>query len=248
MNQLEVARPQTPSRLKRPWIMAQTWHDLLFAHWPLDSSQMSHLIPGGVELDTFEGQAWVGVVLFRLSGVRLRGLPPMPLVSGFPEVNVRTYVRLGEQHGVYFLSLDADNRLATILARPWFHLAYHYAHIRQKSVADRLYFASKRSERYQPQAEIATVYAPCSRAFASCPGSLEQWLTERYCFFARTNDMLLCCEIDHSPWQLQQARASFPKNTLALAHGIELPPIEPLLHFSRYIQATFCPPRRAVGG
>src|SRR5438477_3264168 len=117
-----------------PWTMAQTWHDLLFAHWPVSPDLLEPLVPRGVEVDTCEGSAWLGLVAFRLSGIRLRGLPQVPFLAGFPEVNVRTYVAAGRNAhripGVYFLSLDAGNLLVSAIASPWFRLAYHHAHIR----------------------------------------------------------------------------------------------------------------------
>src|SRR5690606_20213232 len=94
-----------------PWVMAQRWQDLLFAHWPLPPAVLSALLPPALELDVYSGQGWLGVVPFRMSGVRLRLLPAVPWLSAFPELNVRTYVRLRdrgvEKRGVYFFSLDA---------------------------------------------------------------------------------------------------------------------------------------------
>src|SRR6266404_1437981 len=100
-----------------PWVMAQSWHDLLFAHWPIAPEDMRPLIPAQLELDTFDGQCWVGVVPFWMSGVRARGFPAVPGMSCFPELNVRTYVVCGGKPGVYFFSLDAANRLAVRTAR-----------------------------------------------------------------------------------------------------------------------------------
>src|SRR5262245_39187164 len=91
----------------RPWVMAQDWEDLLFAHWPVPVEVLRGLVPGGLELDTFERQAWIGIVPFRMSGVRLRAMPAVPRLSAFPELNVRTYVKAGGKAGVWFFSLDA---------------------------------------------------------------------------------------------------------------------------------------------
>ena len=89
--------------------MAQSWHDLLFAHWPVAADALRGLIPGQLAVATFEGQAWVGVVPFRMNGIRLRGLPALPWLSAFPELNVRSYVTLDGRPGVFFFSLDAAN-------------------------------------------------------------------------------------------------------------------------------------------
>src|SRR5579863_2508953 len=110
-----------------PWIMKQTWHDLLFAHWPLPPDALRPLVPAQLELDPFDGQCWVGVVPFRMSGIRRRGVPALPGVSRFPELNVRTYVSFGGKPGVYFFSLDAANLPAVWAARMFYHLPYFHA-------------------------------------------------------------------------------------------------------------------------
>src|ERR1700758_2464987 len=109
------------------WIMMQTWHDLLFAHWPIRQEQLRPLVPPQLPLDTFDGQCWVGVVPFWMSGVRARGVPPLPGLARFPELNVRTYVAYKDKPGVYFFSLDAANFPAVWAARTFFHLPYFYA-------------------------------------------------------------------------------------------------------------------------
>src|ERR1700687_6083754 len=111
----------------RGWVMAGTWRDLLFAHWPVATTSLRPLVPARLRIDTFDGQAWLAVVPFRMSGVRLRGTPAMPWLSAFPELNVRTYVRCGAKPGVWFFSLDAGNPLAVGIARAWFHLPYYRA-------------------------------------------------------------------------------------------------------------------------
>src|SRR5262245_64711331 len=112
-----------------PWIMTQTWNDLLFAHWRVDTAQLASMVPAPLELDTFEGEAWIGIVPFHMTNVSPRGVPALPYVSAFPELNVRTYVRVGDKPGVYFFSLDAGNALAVGAARALFGLPYHTAAI-----------------------------------------------------------------------------------------------------------------------
>jgi uncharacterized protein len=110
-----------------PWMMTQTWHDLLFAHWPIDRAALAAKIPAGLELDLFEGQGWLGVVPFHMSNVAPRGVPALPWISAFPELNVRTYVRAGGKAGVYFFSLDAANPVAVGVARTLLNLPYYSA-------------------------------------------------------------------------------------------------------------------------
>ena len=222
----------------RRWTMTQTWHDLLFAHWPLSPDALRPAVPPELELDTCDGVAWLGLVIFRLSGVRLHGFPEVPLVSHFPEINVRTYVTHDGKHGVYFLSLDADNPLAIALAKPWFRLAYHYSHITFHERADGIHFRSRRAEHNSPPATFAATYSPCAPAFRAPHGSLEHWLTERYCYYSvNRSHHIYRCDIHHPPWQLQPAQARITQNTMALSHGIQLPQTEPLLHYARYMKA-----------
>src|SRR5882757_5465385 len=105
-----------------PWIMAQVWHNLLFAHWTVPVATLRPLVPQQLEIDTFREKAWLGVVPFRMSGVRLRGTPAVPGLSCFPELNVRTYVIRDGMPGVWFFSLDAANLLVVWAARAMFHL------------------------------------------------------------------------------------------------------------------------------
>src|SRR5262245_10075958 len=113
----------------RPWVMAMRWHDLLFAHWPVDPAVLRPLIPASLQIDTYDGQAWIGVVPFRMTGVRPRFVPPLPGLSAFAEINVRTYVTIEQKPGVWFFSLDAANRLAVWAARLSYHLPYCFARI-----------------------------------------------------------------------------------------------------------------------
>ena len=214
--------------------MKQAWHDLLFAHWPIPVARMRSAVPRTVELDTFEGRAWLGIVPFRMSGVRPRGLPPLPRLSAFPELNVRTYATRDGKPGVHFFSLEARNPLAVAIARAWFHLPYFRARMSCVDDGERIRYASARMHRGAPPAELAGSYRPIGEPFQARPGTLEHWLTERYCLYASLEDgRAWRAEIDHPPWPLQVAEAAFERNTMARAHGLELPDEAPLLHFAR---------------
>ena len=209
--------------------MKQVWHDLLFAHWPIEVAAMRAAVPRAVELDLFEGRAWLGIVPFRMSGVRPRFLPPVPRLSAFPELNVRTYVTHEGKPGVHFFSLDARNPLAVAIARAWFHLPYFRAAMSCVREGEGIRYASVR-----PNAELKGSYRPVGEVFRARPGTLEHWLTERYCLYAYPRGGgLLRSEIHHAPWPLQPAEAAFERNTMARVHGFELPPEPPLLHFAR---------------
>jgi hypothetical protein len=228
-----------------PWVMFQRWHELCFAHWPVPASALRPLLPHGLELDVFDGSAWLGVVPFRMSGVRLRGTPPLPGLSRFPELNVRTYVRRGERRGVWFFSLDAANRPAVRAARRWFHLPYFDARMECAERGGEVRYRSLRTHRGAPPAELVARYAPIAPVELARPGTLEHFLTERYCLFAATPaGELLTGDIHHLPWPLQRASATLETNTMAAGARIALPATAPLLHFARELDVLIWAPRR----
>jgi uncharacterized protein YqjF (DUF2071 family) len=217
-----------------PWVMAQSWHDLLFAHWPVDAAVLRPLLPPQLLVDTHEGQAWLAVVPFRMTGVLLRGMPAVPWLSAFPELNVRTYVTLGGQPGVWFFSLDAGNSLAVAIARWWFHLPYFHARMSCEARSGWIHYQSERVHRGTSAAMLEGRYRPVGEVFSPRRGTLEYFLTERYCLYtADRHGRIIRGEIHHSPWPLQVAEVEFTGNTMAEAAGIVLPPRKPLLHFSR---------------
>src|SRR5215472_6828521 len=128
----------------RPWIMVQQWHDLLFAHWALQPEQLRRLVPTQLELDLFQGKAYVAVTPFHMSGIRARFLPPLPGFSRFPELNVRTYVRYGDIPGVYFFSLDAGSLPAVRAARASYGLPYLHAEMSVTAGAPQIEYSSRR--------------------------------------------------------------------------------------------------------
>ena len=214
-----------------PWIMTQTWHDLLFAHWPVDRRELRTRAPG-LELDVFDGQAWLGIVAFEMTNVAPRLSPALPWISAFPEINVRTYVRVHDKPGVYFFSLDAGNPMAVWFARAFFHLPYYSAAIEVRRSADGA--IDYHSRRGGGGAEFHARYAAAGDAAPPAAGSLEHFLTERYCLFTVDRANRLCrVDIHHPPWPVQPAVAEFRVNTLAQAAGIRLPSTAPVLHFAR---------------
>jgi uncharacterized protein len=222
--------PLPPGR----WIMAQSWHDLLFAHWPVSTNILRPVVPQPLEIDVFSGQAWIGVVPFRMTGVRPRAVPPLPWISSFPELNVRTYVRAQGKPGVWFFSLDAANPLAVAVARASFRLPYYRADMACRESGEWISYRSERKHRGASPANFAAKYRPLGPSFSPQPGTLVHFLTERYCLYAQDSRNRLCrCEIHHPPWQLQRAEADIQHNGMASASDITLPALEPLLHFAR---------------
>jgi uncharacterized protein len=217
-------------------MISMAWEDLLFLHWPVAPESLRPLIPAGLELDLFDGVAWLAVVPFRMRDTRLRWLPGMPGAATFPELNVRTYVRGGDLPGVWFFSLDAASTLAVKTARRFFHLPYHRADMRADSVGETVCYSSRRSGADEGFAEFEGDYGPTGPVTLARPGTLEHWLTERYRLFAAdTRGRIWRGEIRHEPWPLQPAKARVRTNTLLAALGLGLPSGEPLQHFARRV-------------
>lgn len=239
-----------------PWIMAQRWHDLLFAHWPIAVETLRPLVPPQLELDTFDGETWVGIVPFRMSGVRPRHILALPWLSAFPELNVRVYVRATDSHarekiakpGVYFFSLEAANPVAVSIARRVFRLPYFRAHMRFRELpSGTIDYRSYRTHRDAPSAEFVARYAPSAETDRARPGSLAAWLTERYCLYTTDRrGRVYRGDIHHRQWPLQPAEAEIEVNTMARAAGLTLPDCAPLLHFSRRLDVAVWPLQRVT--
>lgn len=212
--------------------MVMRWHELLFMHWPVDFAQLRPFVPPSLEIEKYDGSAWLGVVPFRMSGTRPRFLPAVPGLSDFPELNVRTYVTANGKPGVWFFSLDAANRIAVEVARRTYHLNYCHARMRCERTEDRVSYQSDRIHRGMPPATFEAEYCPTGEARRSTPGSLEFFLTERYCLYAaRPTGPTYRGEITHSPWELRPAEADVRANTMSRQLGFELPDVQPLLHY-----------------
>lgn len=227
-----------------PWLMTQTWNDLLFMHWPVDARELRRLVPQAFELDTFEERSWIGIVPFNMTNVSPRGVPSLPWVSEFPELNVRTYVRVGARPGVYFFSLDAGNALAVKTARALLNLPYFPATMNVRREGDGISYDSRREDS-RGAARFEATYHSAGAAFEPRPGSLEYFLTERYCLYhVDHSGRPYRLEIHHPPWALQHANAEITHNTMSDAAGISLPASAPLLHFARRQDAVAWAPSR----
>lgn len=226
-----------------PWVGAQAWEDVLFAHWPVPAGALRPLLPAGLALDTFEGRAWIGVVALRIVGSRARGAPSSP---SFPELNVRTYATAGDSPGVVFLSLDAASAAMVAVGRHLFGLPYLRARMAARREGDAVDFRSRRADRRAPGAAFSARYRPAGPVAMAAPGSLEWWLTERYRMYsAGRRGGARRAEVRHRPWPLQPAEAEIAVNTMTRPFGIE-PRGRPVLHVARRVEARFWRPRPAV--
>lgn len=227
------------------WLMGQTWVDLLFAHWRVPEEALRPVVPPELPIDTHNGSAWLGVTPFRVRGLRLRGTLPAPVLSTFPELNVRTYVSVEGKPGIYFLSLDADSRAAVHAARRTYRLPYFRSRIEVGDDEEGIGYDLHRTSEDGPPAYFAARYGPQGPRLPVRDGSLERWLTERYCLYTLDAERRVQRgNIHHPPWPLREAWAEIETNTMAMPFGIELEG-QPLLHFSPRQDVVIWPLRRA---
>jgi len=211
------------------WLMGQTWEDLLFAHWRVDADALRAHLPPGLTIDEHNGSAWLGVTPFVLTGFRLRGTLPLPLVSSFSELNVRTYVSAEGKPGVWFFSLDASSLVAVEAARHAYRLPYFHARMSVDRAGARVGYRTARREGVRPFVFEGS-YGPGGDSAEPEPGTLEHFLTERYCLYASDEAGLYRAEIHHGPWRLSPADAQIDLNTMA-PDGLELEG-QPLCHLA----------------
>ncbi len=225
-----------------PWTWRQRWEHLLFAHWAVPADLLRPHLPDRVELQEFEGTAWLAVVPFILSKLAPRFLPPVPGLNTFPELNLRTYVEVDGVPGVWFFSLDASNLVAVWTANTIFKLPYHWARMRTGVEGETVEFASTRK---QDGIGCDVRYGPAGTVELARPGSIAHWLTERYCVYAASGGgRLTRTEVHHSPWPLQPAEADFRALDLGAPLGIEFDRPPDLLHYSRGVPVVLWPGSR----
>jgi uncharacterized protein len=225
------------------WLQGQTWCDLLFAHWRVSTEELRRVMPPTLPLHLYDdGSAWLGITPFVVKGLRPRGTPPLPWLSHFPELNVRTYVELDGKPGIYFFSLDAARRAAVIAARRAYRLPYFHARMRADKVGARMDYESKRIDSSGAPAAFRAQYSPAGEI---TDDPLARWLAERYCAYTvDDNGRPLRIDIHHPPWPLQPADGELDAQGMADQIGIELEG-EPLLHFSARQDTLIWPLRPA---
>lgn len=201
--------------------MHQSWRNLLFLHWRTDPAMIGALLPDQLEVDTYEGAAWVGVAPFMIHGIRPPYLPAAPFLSRSHELNVRTYVIHRGIPGVWFFSLDASNPLAVVAARLTYHLPYFHARMRLEGGDGTIRFTSQRRGA-GPQPEFAAEWRGTDPISSQPPDSLLFFLTERYCLYARRNQSLYRARIHHRRWSLRDADLRSLKSTMLTAQGIRI--------------------------
>src|SRR5262245_29390503 len=232
---------------ERPWVMTQRWSDLLFAHWPVAPSVMRGLVPESMPIDLYDGQAWLTIAPFRISALRSRGSPALPWLSSFLELNVRTYVTRDGKPGVWVFSLDAASSLAVLGPRTFYHLPYFHASMRSRSSGNgSVEYRSRREHRgATAAAELVARYGSTGRAYQSTKGTLEHWLTERYCLYAMdSRGRAYRANIHHRPWPLEPAFAELTLETVTKAAGVPVSGEPTCGSFTRSIDVAVWWPER----
>ena len=228
-------------------IMYQKWGKLLFMHWRIDEKLLRPLIPSQLEIDTFDGSAWIGVVPFTMWGIRASFLPAIPGTSAFHELNVRTYVHHRGVPSVWFLSLDAANKLAVWGARTFYHLPYFNAQMSLTQTDKTINYSSVRHDQRGEAAELQATWKieeQDAGRMPALPASLEFFLTERYCLDTEHKGRLYRARIHHQPWPLRQAQLVSLNSSMIESHGLPTPAGNPLLHYSEEISVEIWPLRK----
>ncbi|MBM7643828.1 uncharacterized protein YqjF (DUF2071 family) [Scopulibacillus daqui] len=225
----------------RPWIMTQTWNDVFFIHWPVDFDDIRDKVPKPLYIDTFNGRAWIGIVPFHITDFKVRDIFSIPFSSAFPEINVRTYVTYNNKPGVYFFSLDAGHWMASVAARTAARLPYFFSKIDVAKKNGIITYKSSRQDTNRLDGEFEGSFSSDHTTYKSEKGSLDEWLTERYCFYTTYRNKLYRCDIHHEKWELQKAEGEILTNTLVSSQGITLPDDKPVFHYASRKKALIWP-------
>ncbi|PYF08290.1 YqjF family protein [Ureibacillus chungkukjangi] len=221
-----------------PWIMKQTWKDILFAHYPVPREALEKIVPSELTVDTFYQTGWVSIVPYLTSSMHLRGVPPVPGLSTYPGFNIRTYVTMNGKPGVYFFRLTAAKHLAAFSAKAFFQLPYLQMDMNMKRDKNLIVFESEE----KAGLELSCNYRSVSEASPTNRGSLEEWLLERYCLYnVSKKGVPLRADILHEPWLIEKAEAEFQQNTLLSSIGIEPQNEKPILHYAKKRIVRFWP-------
>jgi len=225
-------------------ILQQKWENLLFLHWPVDPALLRPLIPEALEIDTFDGRAWLGITPFHLSDLRPPLLPALPGLSAFTEMNVRTYVLHNGKPGIWFFSLDASKLLPAAAARIFFMLPYFKASMKFEQNHPLFNFSMTRSG--ATDVEFKASWQVGVRLRAPDVESLAFFLVERYCAFAVEGSRVFQIRIYHHPWILDEALVKIESSNAISALGLPEPATEPIVHFSESIEAEIWAPAQVA--
>lgn len=236
-------RIDCPEPVARP-VMLQQWRDLTYVHWRFDPAVVRSLLPSGVDVDTFDGSAWVGLIPFSMRDISVPGLPAIPYLGSFPEVNVRTYVRCNGIPGVWFFSLDVNRLLPAWVARTTYRLPYCWGSASNTVDGDAV---RARVHRRWPDGASTHIDATVGDRIES-PDDLSVFLSARWGLYSRGfGGRLRYAPVDHEPWVLHEARLDHLEDTLLTAAGLPAPVGDPHVMFSPGVSVRVGLPRRVRG-
>jgi len=228
----KISREHLPFQMPdRPHALSQEWRNLTFMHWSVEPGKLEQYIPEGLELDLFEGKAYVGTIPFLMKNVRPRFLPAVPGISSFPEFNIRTYVKKNGKPGVLFLTLDAQSRITCWHAPRAYGLPYRYAKCKISTEENRFKWRSKRSEDGAILDGECRLIGPKMQAEKN---TLEYFLFERYSLYTELNGKLNMAYTLHEPWTYQEAEVHLTNNTLTESYGLDIDVMNP-----EYVHASY---------
>lgn len=206
----------------------QQWRRMSFLHWPYQPDQLRHLLAPGLELDLWEGTAWLSVTPFLMADFRIGSLPPVPMLSTFPETNVRTYVRgPNGRDGLWFLSLEADSLATVLAASTVYGVPYRWADMAVDEGSAVRYRSHRRRSPSVGHDISVRPGAPCE-----APSGLDHWLTGRWRAYTTIGGRLAWAPVQHEPWPLWEATVVNLEESLLMAEGVPEPDGDPLVHFS----------------
>lgn len=227
--------------LLSPWMLTQVWNDLLFMHYPVSAESVSQFVPSALELDTFENKAWISIIPLRITNMRLRGIPPIPFMHSYLELNVRTYVIHQGIPGIYFFSLDADHLLVVAGARRATGLPYNPAKMFYEKTGETFRFKSELIQSHSISGKLDVAYQPGQILYEPIPGTLDHWLLERYSMYSFRGGNMLRGDIHHDKWKVTRAKAAILKQTMAPFLEEGTLSSQPLLHYSSRRRFFFYP-------
>jgi uncharacterized protein YqjF (DUF2071 family) len=229
------------------WLFSQNWNDGLFAHFAIDPPTLRRLVPEALTLDLYDGVAWLTITASCTSHLRPSGVPPLPGISFFPQISTRTYVTMQGKPGLYYFSVDAANLSAVWFARIFFRMQYWHSAIQVSGATIQARKPEEPSIRFRCSrlhgpaalsgaAKFDAVYSPTGEPTRARRGSLDEFLTERYCLYSRNGRKIYRTELHHQPWPLQRATVEIRINSIAEPLGLTLASEPVLSHFSRSLK------------
>lgn len=232
---------QRPAELP---LMEHHWGKLLFMHWPISPERLRSLVPPQLTIDTFDGEAWIGVTPFTMWDVRLSFTPPVPYLSDFHELNVRTYVLYRGVPGVWFFSLNTNSSMTVFGARTFYFLPYFNSRIDLRQEGDTIHYDLERTDADR-RAGFKASWEIGRELPESEPGTLEFFLTERYCLYSASGESIYRARIHHKPWPLRQAKLLSHESDIVESDYLPKPKGKPLVHYAEALAVDIWLPEKA---